>query len=547
MRMRLAIWQKFLKRITDETSSTIKQRNSSRDAYFHPRMQQLEHRIVLSGVGLTSSLTNPVAPPPVAYANANSHSALAAAASATSMTAVSCTETGITVTVQVTGSAPTGTVSIDFYDGTGTTYLFTSAPAPVVSGTAMVTQPLTAGSYFLQANYSGDLNNNPSSSIFKAIDYQVTCTPGGGVGILLLKQCGTAITTTSDGDVKVTGGDIIANTSSATEAKLARSGSVVSDTDFNQSGPYAGGVDGGATMADPYATLAAPAMGVLRSSSTLNISGNTVVTLQPGRYIGGINISGNATVTLAPGIYYLDGGGLTVSGKASLAGDNVLIYNAAKSTSCGVTGGSITFSTSDTVNLTGRYGNAPNDPYDDIAIFQDRRLSNTITLSGSGDVNVVGKIYAPAAEVKVKGDGSLVMTSSDAKHITAQLVVYDLYITGTVTSCSKTSTCFGGKPSNCYSNSTNCYSNYSKNNCYSYSTNCSYNSNYCYSYSTGCHTSAPTNRCSYTTYCSSHSSSKGGCNTGCGTVCTTVPAKGGISVDLGNMGGNCTCTVTFVE
>ena len=75
-----------------------------------------------------------------------------------------------------------------------------------------------------------------------------------------------------------------------------------------------------AAVSDPLANLAAPNPSTLQVQSrrTLLIGGNQVVTLKPGIYIGGIAISGKAKVTLGSGIYYLQGGGFSVSGNASV-------------------------------------------------------------------------------------------------------------------------------------------------------------------------------------------------------------------------------------
>jgi hypothetical protein len=53
---------------------------------------------------------------------------------------------------------------------------------------------------------------------------------------------------------------------------------------------------------------------------TVDIAGNSTVTLQPGTYFGGIVIAGNATVTFSPGTYILAGGGLRVTGNSTLKG-----------------------------------------------------------------------------------------------------------------------------------------------------------------------------------------------------------------------------------
>ena len=68
--------------------------------------------------------------------------------------------------------------------------------------------------------------------------------------------------------------------------------------------------------------------------------------MSPGIYTS-IQVSGNARVTLSnsgSGIYIIEGGGLSVSGNASLRGNGVLIFNAGSSyngTTDGGTFGSI--------------------------------------------------------------------------------------------------------------------------------------------------------------------------------------------------------------
>ena len=74
-----------------------------------------------------------------------------------------------------------------------------------------------------------------------------------------------------------------------------------------------------------------------------------VQTLSQGIYTQ-INVSGNAHLTLNSGVYIIQGGGLTVSGNASLTGNGVLIYNAGSNfPSAGGNFGGITLSGNGTV------------------------------------------------------------------------------------------------------------------------------------------------------------------------------------------------------
>ena len=167
----------------------------------------------------------------------------------------------------------------------------------------------------------------------------------------------------------------------------------------------------GQVVPDPFRFLPPPnplQLGLsTQSTTTLNITGGNV-NLNPGVYIGGINISGGASVTLnpnangTPGIYFLQGGGLTVSGSSSLtiaAGNTagVMIYNDWQAST-------------DAINLKGS-GNLvltppSSGPYQGVTIFQQRgtlgNLAPTLTIVGSGNVNITGTIYVAYGSVTLK-------------------------------------------------------------------------------------------------------------------------------------------------
>ncbi len=140
-----------------------------------------------------------------------------------------------------------------------------------------------------------------------------------------------------------------------------------------------------------------------RSSSTLSPASNQ--TLQPGLYIGGINISSKTGIVFSPGVYYLQGGGLTMSGgSSSLTANGVMIYNGVGS---GGTTGSITVSGGGTVVQSPPTSGI----YYGMSIFQDRSSTQTITLSGASGWNFTGTVYAAAAPVDVSGGSGATMGS----------------------------------------------------------------------------------------------------------------------------------------
>lgn len=189
-----------------------------------------------------------------------------------------------------------------------------------------------------------------------------------------------------------------------------------------------GGGGGGSSSATPvnYALVAPDPLRSLpppnpiqlglstRSTTTLNINCGTV-NLFPGVYNGGINITQGASVTLhpnsdgTPGIYFLEGGGLNVSGPSSLtmvAGNTagVMIYNNWQNSN-------------DAINFKGSSSLVLAPPssgvYQGLTIFQKRgTLTNpapTLTIVGSGNVNITGTIYVAYGNVTLKGVGSNLM------------------------------------------------------------------------------------------------------------------------------------------
>jgi Flp pilus assembly protein TadG len=168
----------------------------------------------------------------------------------------------------------------------------------------------------------------------------------------------------------------------------------------------------GPTVPDPLRSLPPPdpvQLGLsTQSAATLNINGG-VKNLYPGVYNGGINITQGATVTLhpnadgTPGIYFLQGGGLNVSGPSSLtmvAGNTagVMIYNNWQSNS-------------DAINLKGRGSLILAPPssgvYQGLTIFQKRGTLTSpgpaLTILGSGNVNITGTIYVAYSTVTLEG------------------------------------------------------------------------------------------------------------------------------------------------
>ncbi|HEV8488703.1 MAG TPA: pilus assembly protein TadG-related protein [Candidatus Limnocylindrales bacterium] len=145
--------------------------------------------------------------------------------------------------------------------------------------------------------------------------------------------------------------------------------------------------------------------------------------LYPGLYPAGLEVTAGTTAYLMPGIYWIGGGGIRVATGGSIFtiatetdaapvvadatwGGGVLIYN---STLPAAAGGPIVLDGSAAIMKLKAFNVPspdPDDIYNDMVIFQDRTLTESITLNGSSSgTEVEGLIYAPAGEVKLNGNG----------------------------------------------------------------------------------------------------------------------------------------------
>jgi hypothetical protein len=162
-------------------------------------------------------------------------------------------------------------------------------------------------------------------------------------------------------------------------------------------------VTGVASAADPFGSLSQPSTNGLTNQGSVNLSGNASKTIPQGIY-SSISVSGNASLTLGGGTYIIEGGGLSVSGNASIGGSGVLIVNAGSNYSNGPGGtyGSISLSGNGSYKVTPMTTGA----YAGIVIFQTRDNSRAINISGNAS-GMTGTIYAPAAQLSESGNASL--------------------------------------------------------------------------------------------------------------------------------------------
>ncbi|MBX3501409.1 MAG: hypothetical protein KF889_18370 [Alphaproteobacteria bacterium] len=163
---------------------------------------------------------------------------------------------------------------------------------------------------------------------------------------------------------------------------------------------------------DPYAGLGQPDLTGGCTKTNFTVSGN--VTIQPGRYCGGILNPGSNNLFLEPGTYYIDRGDVKNSGSGNITCP----------TCTGNLGVTLVFTANSAGNIGGLFSNgsgrvvlpAPGpgsgEPYVGVAVYQDRRASPTVAeygvyLTGSSGDQVSGVIYAPSRSVLVNGTSTV--------------------------------------------------------------------------------------------------------------------------------------------
>ncbi len=154
--------------------------------------------------------------------------------------------------------------------------------------------------------------------------------------------------------------------------------------------------------------------------------------LYPGLYPGGLEVTQDRTIYLMPGIYWIGGGGLDVGGGGSIItiateadatttpATNACATATSTATLCGgvmfynsklpsAAGGPVILNSNAARMKLASLDLPTSDPrsiYNDVVLFQDRTVTQSITLNGSSSSTLVeGIVYAPAAQIKLNGNG----------------------------------------------------------------------------------------------------------------------------------------------
>lgn len=271
------------------------------------------------------------------------------------------------------------------------------------------------------------------------------------------------------------GGSVMINSSctAANGGALAANGnsasvSFASGKSLNMLGGFASGplsispapVTGVPAIEDPLLTIEpiVYASMTVQSASRLVLNNQTQV-LNPGIYTGGIQLKNSSIAILRPGIYVMDGGGLDIGAQASFCSVTltstatncasfttecpdlscgVLLFNRGSASGAGAMG-QVTVGAGATLKLRA-YDDRANGgvglEYRNILIWQDRNPAASATyaqpivqLSGGGNVDVSGTVYAPQAKV-LMGGNSGGSGGSATINLLLQFITYDLEMSG---------------------------------------------------------------------------------------------------------------------
>jgi hypothetical protein len=275
--------------------------------------------------------------------------------------------------------------------------------------------PPTSGNFANQSGYveviiqfnqkrgfSAILGNGDIPVRARAVARGVWATFNDGI-LVLHPTAPSALNANGNGTTKVIGANVIVDSNNSQAATTVGNAYVsdpnktfyITGTSPGYSGNFQGTIlTGQQPTPDPLAYLPVPDPSTM---PTETVPAGTNITIDPGRYVGGIHISGQTTLTMKPGIYYMDGGNFDFSGQGSLIANGVMIYSTAGLSVTGL--GTVTWSPP----TTGIYAG--------LSYFQSRTSPATTIVSGNGGYNITGTFYLADGLAQLQGNGDASVAS----------------------------------------------------------------------------------------------------------------------------------------
>ena len=144
---------------------------------------------------------------------------------------------------------------------------------------------------------------------------------------------------------------------------------------------------------DPYSDMPVPGVPACLEKN-FKTKGQTPTQIQPGHYCGGLDFTANSETKLAPGIYVISDGTFSLDANAKVSGDGVLIF---------LSGDNANFE----LHSGGEWNIMPQTEgeFKGLVIYQDPNASpkNDNMIKAGGELDIVGGIYAPSADLVIQG------------------------------------------------------------------------------------------------------------------------------------------------
>jgi hypothetical protein len=307
------------------------------------------------------------------------------------------------------GTDPAGTARAAAFD--------TAAANGYPAGAVTVNIPPTAGTYAGKAGHvEVQISTTLDASFGRAFTGSGMAVGGRAVargepldiGIILLRPTGAAAFNNSAAVFGLVNKPLIVNSSDPLALRsvglvlvaLSRvdvTGGTQISSLLQLSGPMRTGVR---PTPDPLARLPVPAAAAVASSAPLTVNSLLPTVLGPGLYKGGLHVTGLSVVVMTPGVYVMEGGGFQVDGLATVAGVGVTVYNGTSPT---YAAGPISIGAAGKVVLTAPLSGT----YQGINFFQDRGLTQPVSMTGLGLSAITGVVYAAKAPVNLTGTAAV--------------------------------------------------------------------------------------------------------------------------------------------
>lgn len=147
-----------------------------------------------------------------------------------------------------------------------------------------------------------------------------------------------------------------------------------------------------APYVDPYNPFAIPSYAGMVDRGGVSIRSNSSMTLQPGRYSGGILVTGQANLTFSPGVYLVENGLDIRSGSVNGSGVTIIVMS-------GIFKISGTSQLRLTPPATGMTAG--------ITLAMSPENESEMTLVGGSEVDIHGSIYARKSLLTLTGNSSV--------------------------------------------------------------------------------------------------------------------------------------------